>query len=1489
MNKTVSALAAITAAAWNVFAEADLVDNITTQRTYASGAVISPSTTAIPATLPDVGVTPRFHLDATQTTGWTFNGGTSQVRGIPSLTGTRFLTNNAPTHITGQVKRNDDGSYWDNNDYWASDFATLEQNALNGKPALDFGARDSKRGFLFDWQGDHEAGSTGYTNQLRNIGTVIAVWNSENGGGQLLAGGRFMSNGSECSIPWVRGPAYTYCGTNVNTQTPDTGSGYINSFEAWSPVVWSASINNAGNAQAAYQAVTGVVRHDGQASVPWKVGFNGGWEIVSMMPTVADCAANGIGFGTLYSNISSLSGGFKVAELLIYPACLDVFAVKRVEDYLANKWFGRIPAGQGGNAYLHDAYAPVASATRNGTALHVEAGEGETLTLGDVSFDRGSGAVLYKSGPGTLVFNGSARYTGTIVLSNGTLKIAARTIPGSLPANPAFAIDASVRSTYEGYLRKENGTTYVDRVNMTSALPYKWAESMYLGRDSSWNAPFLAENAFDSVNGSPSAAFDFWDVAGIGGSFYGAYWRTMKTSNGAAVQIHGITTMFAVVNPRFRGGTILGNVGAADVTSDNSTGCYFERCQQHPSVNETSNLTLWSKPLLGTNVFTRIHPTLTPVNGITMIDGVVRDPRAGYATPGWQVVCLQVPASIVSMIGATYNETYAGGFQLAELALYNRMLSEEDIRDAEAYLTKKWFNRSLPGYERTASEAETPQVQCLTVENGAEIEIPSGKTARIGTLTVNGAFTVKGGGTLEVVTPSTTTPAVTFKDGSTLVRAQPPTVSSLTDCAKGASMHLDAMATNTVIMNPSSGTYVRYWADKTYRNYSYDPNGFTTTTPGTTVPPLVQDGAAWGFAEGTRLFSFGDFRNQRRMCFMNDVNGMRSAYIVRYTSGGASATGYKGGMLLGIKYESASNFCDFLFRTDSNGWCNGPFRLETKSVTTLSGTTVYTNGTQLSVLGSYLYDKSPQLIEVHLPAGAHVSGLSCYGSHIDYTGGSAYGEMLLYERALTDREKVATRNYLMKKWFGTADDALTPLPEATVNPGMAFEVVVKDGDEIGSIAVWKLSGEGDITKIGDGTLDLSDFLSYTGKLTVAAGTVKLNRGIPAQEPLLPARDALITRFDATKGVTTAAGSVSVTRWDEAEGTNGWYAVPNNDNNKPTCVNDDTLSGNKVVKFGKNSGQALRFKNANDAYADLTGFYSVLWVIGSQEGGGFLLGGGTCLRNSNIKDSYHRGVSTVSGVNDTYGDNATDALLYIGAADASRTAEFYVNDTRIYVGTTDPVTPMNTGLSGGWDIVTMRQNSWTYTEGGAAGGFAWCTNVSDRSGSQRLAEVVFYNKRLTDEEREAGVFYLRTKWGINGSYQMSRTNALEIALAFGTSLDLNGADHYLASLEGVGSVVNGGTLSAGNLVLDCSQEGLITVDGDFEVREGMTIEIRNVSALTGTGFHPILSCNAVTGAALSTVTLAGDMSCLERYSMKVKYVNGQLGVEFVDRGLMIILK
>jgi hypothetical protein len=43
-------------------------------------------------------------------------------------------------------------------------------------------------------------------------------------------------------------------------------------------------------------------------------------------------------------------------------------------------------------------------------------------------------------------------------------------------------------------------------------------------------------------------------------------------------------------------------------------------------------------------------------------------------------------------------------------------------------------------------------------------------------------------------------------------------------------------------------------------------------------------------------------------------------------------------------------------------------------------------------------------------------------------GGFALGEVIVYEHPLSEREKVATRNYLLRKWF--PGKALSPMPEA---------------------------------------------------------------------------------------------------------------------------------------------------------------------------------------------------------------------------------------------------------------------------------------------------------------------------------------------------------------------------------------------------------------------------------------------------------------------------
>ena len=61
------------------------------------------------------------------------------------------------------------------------------------------------------------------------------------------------------------------------------------------------------------------------------------------------------------------------------------------------------------------------------------------------------------------------------------------------------------------------------------------------------------------------------------------------------------------------------------------------------------------------------------------------------------------------------------------------------------------------------------------------------------------------------------------------------------------------------------------------------------------------------------------------------------------------------------------------------------------------------------------------------------------------------GEMLVYERVLTDRERLATRNHLLKKWFAKTDAELADLPaKPDQDPiGYCFRRIVVDFNDQG--------------------------------------------------------------------------------------------------------------------------------------------------------------------------------------------------------------------------------------------------------------------------------------------------------------------------------------------------------------------------------------------------------------------------------------------------------
>jgi hypothetical protein len=83
-----------------------------------------------------------------------------------------------------------------------------------------------------------------------------------------------------------------------------------------------------------------------------------------------------------------------------------------------------------------------------------------------------------------------------------------------------------------------------------------------------------------------------------------------------------------------------------------------------------------------------------------------------------------------------------------------------------------------------------------------------------------------------------------------------------------------------------------------------------------------------------------------------------------------------------------------------------------------------------------------QLSEIYPNGSVHVSSLCGYSGSDRFHGGAKIAEVILYERELTEREKVSTRNYLMGKWFNREPQ---PLPEETAASPIAGDVDLADG------------------------------------------------------------------------------------------------------------------------------------------------------------------------------------------------------------------------------------------------------------------------------------------------------------------------------------------------------------------------------------------------------------------------------------------------------------
>ncbi|MDD4018984.1 MAG: autotransporter-associated beta strand repeat-containing protein, partial [Kiritimatiellae bacterium] len=1116
------------------------------------------------------------------------------------------------------------------------------------------------------------------------------------------------------------------------------------------------------------------------------------------------------------------------------------------------KWFSRNEAGFNGNATIGRVRSfKDASGYPTTVELPVEATAGETLTIGKLTGGRGPGSAVIKASEGALEIGDATSYGGTVKLEAGSLAFTRRELPTALPHDAFIHFDPSDSSSF---VTNASGEFLLFR---NLAIHNGWKMNEICARPAG-TAPTVLKDEM----GTGLHMLDFGDY--VQSDFTRMlYFATNETGTVTSFKAtpSGFTTVIAVVGAQRGGGGLIKQTGNLGYLCRNSTlPCRFDTI------------------FFGT--YSVVNNLPANLYATAMIDAIPADgTKVGFDTPAYQVVALQGPGNTESdAIGGT--AWGSGGLRLGEIAIYRRVLSQQELRDASAYLMKKWLNREAPGYARFKNR-QTPDVLTVSASGSASLDVNSG-SARIGTITApDGSFVKEGAGTLELF--KTDAEHISVRGGK-VVKVATPDVSSACELAAEPALHLDVTDASSMRVTEVNGER------RVYEWYSQGDRTVMATIPHRMLNDATQYGndkyapylSSAVQLNGRDTLDFGPFTidaGGRAMSLSRSFDAVRSAYVVwapRDDSRGSFFGCSKGnGDTVGELYDflrdaTATNTAALLQGNPTSGH--------------VSDGQIYTNGIQVAATMIVPSAGRFMLAEFHPTCPAHISGLGTDRDVPRFTGGIRMAEVVLYERELSDREKVATRNYLMQKWFNAAPQALPEPEEDTMS---VYDIEVAGSGSVGSdadISAWKLRGSGTFVKDGEGTLSVSDLSEFSGEVVVTGGTLKITGIRPASDAPFAAADDLLFHADATRGFTTVTnenGMIEVTEWASTL-NDGWSAIPFHDANRPTLIKADDLNRGYVVDMGASGKkQAMRFAK-NGVTNLLESIGSVFWMLGSHNGGGYLLGGGHHYSNwAGGLFNFMRG-----------GPGGRCDLPEYSILNSAWVCPYNLQSAEWRLDGTS-VSPLATGLSGGWDLISMNITNVAYQTSNADG-FAFdgrtINNTNDYvtyMGCQRLAEVLIYNRKLTDGECVATENYLRRKWGYKGT-QMSMTNAASVSVAAGAALDLGGTNQYVAAISGAGTVTNG-TLAIGTLVADPTLASLPEFkDVTVAIEAGQKVTVANAGTITRNTVITILACESITGLEnLETAIIAGVPD--DRFTVKLVFENGVLGVKFLPKGLIFQIR
>ncbi len=778
----------------------------------------------------------------------------------------------------------------------------------------------------------------------------------------------------------------------------------------------------------------------------------------------------------------------------------------------------------------------------------------------------------------------------------------------------------------------------------------------------------------------------------------------------------------------------------------------------------------------------------------------------------------------VKYIAGKDGEASVGGEQFAEILLYTNTLTAAQRRHNNDYLMKKWLGYGVRDYG------------AVMLANGASLSVESG-TARVRELVLSSNSLTKGGtGKLEIESINTNLNILSVSGGgvsfkNTLAHSANPQPAAdpfaWFDAADSAS--LETMVSN---YNDTATTFVTSWRDKRANGYTLERQGAVNHKNCGDGSVAVADETPFPTLDSTTgtlpMVDLGPFYNPTSSKHFGWINGNSglSTWLRLFKNGTAVSYGSataKQGFVVFYKTSSSGN------PIQSTGWdlrnaggsTPGSRFLQDgyASVVALGGHWTY-DGTTVNPGGISL----PADRKAHLGAfqfsenGSNGLSVHIFGADMDIGGNSSGGckiaEVILYDRHLTEQERLDTERYLMAKWnCGThPSDSVPSVGTLAFNNGTPAVI-----DVDGNVAFGRVDRDttGAIVKKGSGNATVAVFDANAHDVTavtVEGGSLSLTC-----DPLADAWAHLdATRADSIV-YTTTAGTNYVSKWKDISGHgNDATAVGNL---RPTYhvahLDSDnflTDSGREmpIMDFGEyynheqipgapntptNTAAAMNFPQSS---VSLQEFYIVHADTDHWPGG-------------NGSNNNYNGILGFTGWNNYPFIRATQSPFisgsapgaikngYIGINGEKKTTSYgpALKQLNVYtISATEPV-------ANAWALARRHSNQW---------------------GGQVLGEVILFEHANAAERRNAITSMLLNKWrGQQSQEPLTSSWTLgSVSVANGSTLAVGGADGFAYTATSLGGT---GYISSGPAILGVEHVavGSEGVAGTLSVAAHVTLE------------------------------------------------------------------